>query len=98
MSDYKRLTERASNGVVLINRCKDCGDCTLSCDYAESALKRLAELEDKIEDGTLINKEVCELFSNDLDKFRNKAKFYYEKCKFYGIENFYDAELEYVDD
>lgn len=26
--------------------------------------------------------------------FKQKAKFYYEKCKSYGIENFYDKDLE----
>ena len=54
MTDYKRLTERGSNGVVVMDGCKTCGDCTLNCAYVEGALKRLAELEDKIENGTLI--------------------------------------------
>jgi len=37
-------------------------------------------------------------YRKDEEKFREKAKFYYKKCKSYGIENFYDTELEYVDD
>lgn len=53
MSEYKRLTERTKHGIAVL----DSGErFVLSCGgYATTkALKRLAELEDKIMDGTLI--------------------------------------------
>lgn len=55
MSDYKRLTNPQWK-----EHCdlfKDCYDCEIDCDACElnyMALKRLAELEDKIEDGIII--------------------------------------------
>ena len=53
MSEYKRLTERTKHGIAVL----DSGErFVLSCGgYATTkALKRLAELEDKIANGTLI--------------------------------------------
>lgn len=53
MKDYKRLTERTKHGIAVL----DSGErFVLSCGgYATTkALNRLAELEDKIENGTLI--------------------------------------------
>lgn len=60
MMEYKRLTERSKNGFVHY-KCskKDMKDCGLyyncgECHKSTEALYRLAELEDKIENGTLI--------------------------------------------
>lgn len=53
MSEYKRLTERTKHGIAVL----DSGErFVLSCGgYATAkALNRFAELEDKIENGTLI--------------------------------------------
>lgn len=53
MKDYKRLTERTKHGIAVL----DSGErFVLSCGgYATTkALNRLAELEDKIENGTLV--------------------------------------------
>ena len=53
MSEYKRLTERTKHGIAVL----DSGErFVLSCGgYATTkALKRLAELEDKIENGLLV--------------------------------------------
>ena len=53
MKNYKRLTERTKHGIAVL----DSGErFVLSCGgYATAkALNRLAELEDKIEDGTLV--------------------------------------------
>ena len=53
MKNYKRLTERTKHGIAVL----DSGErFVLSCGgYATAkALNRLAELEDKIENGTLI--------------------------------------------
>ena len=53
----------------------------------------------KLPEGSeIVDKKVLEMFQKDEERYREKAKFYYEKCKSYGIENFYDPELEYVDD
>jgi hypothetical protein len=54
MKEYKRLTGKGAKGVVITSGCKTCGGCTLDCAHVEGALKRLAELEDKIEQGILI--------------------------------------------
>lgn len=42
--------------------------------------------------------EALEILQEDLMRLRDKAEFYYEKAKSYGIENLYDADLERVDD
>jgi hypothetical protein len=59
MMEYERLTERAMNGVAGTKGCSTCVSFTDCCDcpYVESAFNRLAELEDKIEQGTLIDTE-----------------------------------------
>ena len=54
MKDYKRLTEIALNGKAQMKGCKSCPDICVTCPYVDSAFDRLAELEDKIEQGTLI--------------------------------------------
>jgi hypothetical protein len=56
MMKYERLTEKAENGKPYFDGCLRCdleSDCGL-CSYWASGLDRLAELEDKIEQGTLI--------------------------------------------
>lgn len=56
MKNYKRLTERTKHGIAVL----DSGErFVLSCGgYATAkALNRLAELEDKIENGTLVEIE-----------------------------------------
>ena len=54
MKEYKRLTERAGNGKAVTKGCKTCPDYCFDCSYADGCIDRLAELEDKIENGTLI--------------------------------------------
>ena len=54
--EYERLTRKAENGTPYFDGCLSCdleSDCGL-CPYFESGINRLAELEDKIEQGTLI--------------------------------------------
>ena len=54
--EYERLTRKADNGTPYFDGCLCCdleSDCGL-CPYWESGIKRLAELEDKIEQGTLL--------------------------------------------
>lgn len=49
---YERLTERMRDGTLINKKCRGiCKGCIVACD---EALNRLAELEDKIEDGTLV--------------------------------------------
>ena len=53
MSDYKRLT-KIIDGAWELGRCNSCDHCGVAyCEDAQDAIERLAELEDKIEDGTL---------------------------------------------
>ncbi|MBQ7977927.1 MAG: hypothetical protein IJ301_05020 [Clostridia bacterium] len=60
MSDYKRLTERHESGYIGL-MCRSCeydDKCFDFTRYCKQAIKkRLAELEDKIEQGELISKE-----------------------------------------
>ena len=57
MSEYKRLTERDKNGFVEFEECEKCDYCgSAGGDSFENAINRLAELEDKIENGTLVPK------------------------------------------
>lgn len=49
-------------------------------------VKALGELEKQKNENAELQKQVDEYFK--------KAYFYYQKCKAYGIENFYDEELE----
>ena len=74
MKDYKRLTERTKHGIAVL----DSGErFVLSCGgYATTkALNRLAELEDKIENGTLVElpckvgNVVYEVFKNHKPPF-----------------------------
>ena len=54
--NYERFTKRAENGKPYFDGCLSCdleSDCGL-CSYFESGINRLAELEDKMEQGTLI--------------------------------------------
>lgn len=56
MSEYKRLTERHENGYIelMCNSCKYNDKCDVETRYCNEAVKnRLAELEDKIENGAL---------------------------------------------
>lgn len=65
MSDYKRLTKRAENGEPYFDGCLSCdlkSDCGL-CPYWESGINRLAELEDKIERGELVENNVITHFN-----------------------------------
>lgn len=58
---YERVTERAENGKPYFDGCLHCdleSDCGL-CHYWGSGLNRLAELEDKIENGTLKEEKTC---------------------------------------
>ncbi len=62
------------------------------------------ELEESCELFKHFNEKHCETISEqkaeierlteELVNYIRKAKFYYDKCKDYGIENFYDSELE----
>ena len=76
MSEYKRLTERTKHGIAVL----DSGErFVLSCGgYATAkALNRLAELEDKIENGMPVEPPCC----------NKNIKFYSEeigKCLFDG--------------
>ena len=56
MKDYKRLTERTKHGIAVLD---SGGRFVLSCGRSATAkaLNRLAELEDKIENGTLVEIE-----------------------------------------
>ena len=57
MNEYKRLTERNSVGLVetLCKHCMFNGDCTGYRTHCDRAVrKRLYELEDRIENGTLV--------------------------------------------
>ena len=61
MSEYKRLTERHENGYIelMCDSCKYNDKCDVETHYCNEAVKNyLAELEDKIENGTLKEVEV----------------------------------------
>lgn len=59
MSEYKRFTKRDKNGFVEFEECEKCDYCgSAGCDSFENAINLLAELEDKIENGTLKEVEV----------------------------------------
>ena len=93
--NYERLTRKADDGTPYFDGCL-CGDlesdCGL-CPYWESGINRLAELEDKIEQGTL--KEIpCNvgdtLYTNRRwqgDYMREKDAPYPIKVVFIGINN-----------
>lgn len=83
MSNYKRLTERRSN--LIIDNCGNCPNvrnpqgCTDAICY-EIIRNRLAELEDKIENGTLVELPckvgdmVYEVFKNHRPPFVQQTK------------------------
>lgn len=83
MSEYKRLTERRGN--LVIDKCGNCKNvrspqgCTEHCCY-EVMKNRLAELEDKIENGTLIElpckigDKVYEVFKEHKPPFIKETK------------------------
>ena len=55
MKEYKRLTKRDKNDFVEFEECEKCDYCgSAGCDSFVNSITRLAELEDKIENGTLI--------------------------------------------
>lgn len=57
MKDYKRLTKKFENGYIMVDctNCPSCDKCDDRTHYCETTTKdRLAELEDKIENGTLV--------------------------------------------
>ena len=57
MSDYKRLTKKFENGYVMADctNCPSCNKCDDITHYCQTTVKeRLAELEDKIEQGVLV--------------------------------------------
>ena len=57
MSEYKRLTERHENGYIelMCDSCKYNDKCDVETHYCNEAVKNcLAELEDKIENGTIM--------------------------------------------
>ena len=57
MSEYKRLTERHENGYIelMCDSCKYNEKCDVETHYCNEAVKNcLAELEDKIENGTIM--------------------------------------------
>lgn len=78
---YERLTGKSECGYNNLDACLNCDlemDCGL-CPYWAEALDRLAELEDKIEQGTLIE------FPRIVKTKRLDVKYYVEcKNKFYG--------------
>lgn len=55
MKEYKRMTKRKEDCGWEFEKCNQCSHCEVAyCDNAEDAITRLAELEDKIENGTLV--------------------------------------------
>ena len=54
MKEYKRLTNKNEYGKFY--KCKElgCYDYCIECEMNDKAIERLAELEDKIENGTLV--------------------------------------------
>ena len=65
MSEYKRLTKKFENGYVMVDctNCPFCDKCDNITHYCQTTAKeRLAELEDKIENGTLVEPPVIDMF------------------------------------
>lgn len=79
MKDYKRLTERTKHGIAVL----DSGErFVLSCGgYATTkALNRLAELEDKIENGTLVEPP-CKVGDTIYEVFKNHKPPFIQQTK-----------------
>ena len=83
MSEYKRLTERHENGYIelMCDSCKYNDKCDVETHYCNEAVKNcLAELEDKIENGTLIElpckvgDTIYEVFKNHKPPFIQQTK------------------------
>ena len=83
MSEYKRLTERHENGYIelMCDSCKYNDKCDVETHYCNAAVKNcLAELEDKIENGTLIElpckvgDTIYEVFKNHKPPFIQQTK------------------------
>lgn len=70
--ESERLTERAGNGVATTKGCASCFDICGCCEYADSAIDRLAELEDKIEHGTLVDTETYFIVEENLRAGKNR--------------------------
>lgn len=82
MSEYKRLTERHENGYIelMCNSCKYNDKCDVETHYCNEAVKNcLAELEDKIENGTLKEVEVVKP-NYIIDKEKLFVDFICQKC------------------
>ena len=79
MKDYKRLTERTKHGIAVL----DSGErFVLSCGgYATTkALNRLTELEDKIENGTLVESP-CKVGDTIYEVFKNHKPPFIQQTK-----------------
>ena len=83
MSEYKRLTERHENGYIelMCNSCKYNDKCDVETHYCNEAIKNyLAELEDKIENGTIValpckvGDTIYEVFKNNIHPFIQQTK------------------------
>ena len=83
MSEYKRLTERHENGYIelMCNSCKYNDKCDVETHYCNEAIKNyLAELEDKIENGTIValpckvGDTIYEVFKNHKPPFIQQTK------------------------
>ena len=78
--EYKRLTGKSEGGYNNLSACLNCDlemDCGL-CPYWAKALDRLAELEDKIEQGTLIELPCIVVGTGAIDAFGKVRVPYYQ--------------------
>ncbi len=91
---YERVTERAGNGKSITKGCATCNDICFDCSYAESAIERLAELEDKIEQGTLIELP-CKVGDTVYVPWRWDDQQGVASVKVEEI-NFYDTQMHYM--
>ena len=89
---YDRLTEKSECGYNTLNGCFNCDlemDCGL-CPYWTKALDRLAELEDKIEQGNLIeiptiDEEILEDYAHRMfDSWNDITGAIHNGCSWYG--------------
>ena len=79
MSEYKRLTLSDNTHRPYADKCFKCvgRDCN-KCDLAYEVWERLAELEDKIEQGTLIELPCIIVGNGSIDAFGEKRVPYYQ--------------------